>query len=120
MPAQRRAQPGQGLRVFCAVHFTLEAASTVLPSVANSGSFLSCSTECFCFAFSLAAGLLLMLPLTFLSVAAPGPCSVQRAQQDAHLLHALREHWFLRAGGGNTNGCGHAFASLARQGDGGR
>ena len=55
MPAQHRAQQmGQGRRVFCAVHFTLDAASTVLPSVANSGSFLSRSTEGFdlrfCFA----------------------------------------------------------------------
>jgi hypothetical protein len=40
MPPQRRAQTGQGRRGFCAVHFTLDAASTVLPSVANNGSFL--------------------------------------------------------------------------------
>ncbi len=74
MPPQRRAQPGQGRRVFCAVHFTLDAASTVLPSVANSGSFLFsfngvlllCAFDWF---FSLAAGLL----LTFFECCHPRP-----------------------------------------------
>ena len=118
MPPQRRAQPGQGRRVFCAVHFTLDAASTVLPSVANSGSFLFSFNGVLLIFFFFSCGFALLL--TFFECGHPRPLRCPAGTAGCTPPPGLREHWFLRAGGGNTNGCGHAFVSLARQGDGGR
>ena len=123
MPAQRRAQPGQGRRVFCAVHFTLDAASTVLPSVANSGSFLfSFNRVLLAFAFDLFFSCCFAFDLAFVffECGLPRPLLCPAGTAGRPPLHGLREHWFLQGRGGNTNGCGHAFASLARQGAGGR